>query len=245
VVIAVQSVEGLHDDPAERARLLGAATTVIAHRLADPEAVVTRAGTIKRAERSHQLDATGATGMGSLRIQEAYRVDPNDLRNLDPGVAWIITAGRAAKACITATRRSGAGPAEAAGSSGDDGAALGSGGPPVRPPAPPEVPAPDRTGVPADGGGAALPSAANGGDRAPTPPGLRHADDVASPSGLHQLALPFWVPSTDEAPATVGPAEPAEPPTGREGGSEPPDERCATESVEVSTPRRVAPWDVD
>jgi hypothetical protein len=183
VVIAAQSVEGLHDDPAERARLLGAATTVIAHRLADPEAVVTRAGTTKRAERSHQLDATGATGMGSLRIQEAYRVDPNDLRNLDPGVAWIITAGRAAKACITATRRSGAGPAEATGSSGDDGAALGSGGPPVRPPAPPEVPAPDRTGVPADGGGAALPSAANGGDRAPTPPGLRHADDVASPSG--------------------------------------------------------------
>ena len=30
--------------------------------------------------------------MGSLRIQETYRIDPNDLRNLPPGVAWITTA---------------------------------------------------------------------------------------------------------------------------------------------------------
>ena len=101
VIIAAQSIEGLHDDPNERARLLGAASTVIAHRLADPEPVAARAGTIKRAERSHQLDQVGATGGGSLRIQETYRIDPNDLRNLPPGVAWITTAGRAAKVAVT------------------------------------------------------------------------------------------------------------------------------------------------
>ncbi len=39
--------------------------------------------------------------MGSLRIQETYRIDPNDLRNLPPGVAWITTAGRAAKVAVT------------------------------------------------------------------------------------------------------------------------------------------------
>jgi hypothetical protein len=39
--------------------------------------------------------------MGSLRIQETYRIDPNDLRNLPAGVAWITTAGRAAKVCVT------------------------------------------------------------------------------------------------------------------------------------------------
>ena len=38
--------------------------------------------------------------MGSLRIQETYRIDPNDLRNLPAGVAWIITAGRAAKVFV-------------------------------------------------------------------------------------------------------------------------------------------------
>jgi hypothetical protein len=104
VVIASQSVEGLHDDPGERARLLGAASTVIAHRLADPEPVCARGGTVQRAERSHQLDHLGATGMGSLRIQETYRIDPNDLRNLPAGGAWITTAGRAAKAAIAASQ---------------------------------------------------------------------------------------------------------------------------------------------
>jgi len=104
VVIASQSVEGLHDDPGERARVLGAASTVIAHRLADPELIAERAGTVQRAERSHQLDHLGATGMGSLRIQETYRIDPNDLRNLPAGVAWITTAGRAAKVAIAASQ---------------------------------------------------------------------------------------------------------------------------------------------
>ena len=77
VVLAVQSFEGLHDDEAERQRLLNSASTLIVHRLADPDPVIARAGTIRRAERSHQLDPTGATGMGSLRLQDAYRVDPN------------------------------------------------------------------------------------------------------------------------------------------------------------------------
>jgi hypothetical protein len=101
VVLAAQSVEGLHDDEGERTRLLNSASTLIAHRLADPDPIVTRAGTIRRAERSHQLDATGATGMGSLRLQDTYRVDPNDLRSLPPGVAWIVTGGRAAKVAVS------------------------------------------------------------------------------------------------------------------------------------------------
>jgi hypothetical protein len=109
VIIASQSVEGLHDDPGERARLLGAATTLIAHRLADPEPVAARGGTVQRAERSHQLDHLGATGLGSLRIQETYRIDPNDLRNLPAGVAWITTAGRAAKVAVARAGEAGPG----------------------------------------------------------------------------------------------------------------------------------------
>jgi hypothetical protein len=66
--------------------------------LADP--IVTRAGTIRRPERSHQLDPTGPTGQGSLRIQDTYRIDPNDLRSLPAGVAWIVTGGRAAKVAV-------------------------------------------------------------------------------------------------------------------------------------------------
>jgi hypothetical protein len=101
VVLAAQSVEGLHDDEAERARLLNSASTLIAHRLADPDPIVTRAGSIRRPERSHQLDAGGATGMGSLRLQDTYRIDPNDLRSLPPGVAYVVTGGRAAKVAVS------------------------------------------------------------------------------------------------------------------------------------------------
>jgi len=101
VMLAAQSIEGLHDDPGERDRLLNAASALIAHRLADPDPIVTRAGTIRRPERSHQLDATGATAMGSLRLQDTYRVDPNDLRSLPAGVAYVVTGGRAAKVAIS------------------------------------------------------------------------------------------------------------------------------------------------
>ena len=104
VVLAAQSVEGLHDDPAERDRLLNSASTLIAHRLADPDPVVLRAGTIRRAERSHQLDVGGATGVGSLRLQDAYRIDPNELRSLTTGVAYVVSGGRAAKVAVAAAR---------------------------------------------------------------------------------------------------------------------------------------------
>jgi hypothetical protein len=85
--------------PRTRPRLYSA-STLIAHRLADPDPIVTRAGTIRRAERSHQLDVGGATGMGSLRLQDTYRIDPNDVRSLPPGVAYIVTGGRAAKVAV-------------------------------------------------------------------------------------------------------------------------------------------------
>jgi hypothetical protein len=100
VVVAAQSYEGLHDDDNERARLLNAASTIIAHRMSDPDPVTARAGTIRRPERSHQLDAIGPTGQGSLRLQDAFRIDPNDLRSLPPGMAYVISGGRAARVAV-------------------------------------------------------------------------------------------------------------------------------------------------
>lgn len=44
---------------------------------------------------------TGPTGAGSLRIQDTYRIDPNDLRSLPTGIAYIVTGGRAAKVAVT------------------------------------------------------------------------------------------------------------------------------------------------
>jgi hypothetical protein len=79
---------------------MNAASTIICHRLADPDPVVTRAGTVRRAERSHQLGHAGPTGAGSLRIQDAYRVDPNDVRSLPAGVAFVVSGGRAANVVV-------------------------------------------------------------------------------------------------------------------------------------------------
>jgi hypothetical protein len=104
VVLAAQSVEGLHDDESERERLVNAASALVCHRLANPDSVVARAGTLRRAERSHQLDGAGPTGAGSLRIQDAYRADPNELRSLATGVAYVISGGRAAKVAVARTR---------------------------------------------------------------------------------------------------------------------------------------------
>jgi hypothetical protein len=63
-----------------------------------------------RAERSHQLDTTDATGVGSLRLQDAYRIDPNDLRSLPAGVAWVVTCGRPARTPIERFSRRDASP---------------------------------------------------------------------------------------------------------------------------------------
>jgi hypothetical protein len=104
VVLAAQSVEGLHDDANERARILNAASCLIAHRLADPEAIATRAGTIRRAERSHQLSPEGPTGQGSLRLQDTFKADPNEMRSLATGMAYVISGGRAAKVAIGQAR---------------------------------------------------------------------------------------------------------------------------------------------
>ena len=38
--------------------------------------------------------------MGSLRLQDAYRIDPNELRSLPAGVAWVVTGGRACKVAV-------------------------------------------------------------------------------------------------------------------------------------------------
>jgi hypothetical protein len=104
VVVASQSVEGLHDDPREADRLLNAASCLITHRLADPEQLVLRAGTVRRAERSHQLEVGGPTGAGSLRLQESFRLDPNELRCLAPGQAAVVSAGRVAHVAVAQAR---------------------------------------------------------------------------------------------------------------------------------------------
>ena len=92
VIVTSQSYEGLGKDAD---RMLGAATGIILHQSSSPEKIINRAGTKKRAERSHQLDTEGTTGGGSMRVQDTFRVDPNTIRQLGVGEAVIIAHGHA------------------------------------------------------------------------------------------------------------------------------------------------------
>jgi conjugal transfer pilus assembly protein TraD len=96
LVLAPQVVAGMGDEQ-EAARILGSVETVICHRVNTPEEIIALAGTRKAMEYSTHYASEGATGEGSARIQHQFKVDPNKVRALAPGAAYVISRGRAMK----------------------------------------------------------------------------------------------------------------------------------------------------
>lgn len=99
LVLAPQVVAGMGDEQ-EAARILGSVETVICHRVNTPEEICSLAGTRKAMEYSTHYATQGATGEGSARLQHQYKVDPNKVRALPAGAAYIISRGRAMKTQI-------------------------------------------------------------------------------------------------------------------------------------------------
>jgi hypothetical protein len=99
LVLAPQVVAGMGDET-ESARILGSVETVICHRVNTPEEIVALAGTRKAVEHSAQYAEAGATGMGSVRLQHQFKVDPNRVRALEPGTAYVISRGRAMRVAV-------------------------------------------------------------------------------------------------------------------------------------------------
>jgi hypothetical protein len=94
VVFSSQTLAGL-GAPADQQRLLGAASGgIIAHRTIDADPIVQLGGAVKRTELTWQLGRYGPTDEGSARRAYSARVDPDVLRNLEPGEAVIVEAGR-------------------------------------------------------------------------------------------------------------------------------------------------------
>ncbi len=96
LVLAPQVVAGMGDET-EAARIIGSVESVICHRVNTPEAIIALAGTRQGMEYSTQFASDGATGAGSARAQHQFKVDPNKVRGLDPGMAFLISRGRAMK----------------------------------------------------------------------------------------------------------------------------------------------------
>ncbi len=115
LILAPQVVAGMGDE-SEAARILGSVETVVCHRVNTPEEIVALAGTRLRAEYSMHYGSEGSSGEGSARIQHQFKVDPNKVRSLAPGEAFLISRGRAIRArVLTAPRLSAALPEPARG----------------------------------------------------------------------------------------------------------------------------------
>jgi type IV secretory system conjugative DNA transfer VirD4/TraG family protein len=105
VVLAPQAFEGM-GGPEAAARILNAAHTVILHAVPDPDAIIKAAGTRMATEWSLQHERGISTDVGSSRSQHQMRIDPNEVRRLSPGMAFVIGNGKGEKLHIAAPTRS-------------------------------------------------------------------------------------------------------------------------------------------
>ncbi len=96
LVLAPQVVEGMGGEE-ETARILGSVETVIAHRVNTPDEIVALAGTRKVPELTTRLAEDGLTRERSVRMEHQLAIDPNKVRALDPGMAYLISHGKAMK----------------------------------------------------------------------------------------------------------------------------------------------------
>ena len=101
-VLCPQLAEGM-GSPEAAARLIGSAQTILLHRMATPEQFVQAGGTRRVPFETRQLEGDAFTGLGSARVEHEYRVDPNEVRRLEPGQCFAIGSGRAAKLQIART----------------------------------------------------------------------------------------------------------------------------------------------
>ncbi len=99
LILAPQVTAGMGDEQ-EAARILGSVETVICHRVNTPEDIIALAGTRRAVEYSTHYATEGATGEGSARIQHQFKVDPNEVRGLAAGQAYVISRGRAMKSQV-------------------------------------------------------------------------------------------------------------------------------------------------
>jgi hypothetical protein len=87
----------------ETARILGSVETVIAHRVNTPDQIVALAGTRRVPQLTTRLAEDGLTRERSVRMEHQSTIDPNKVRALNPGMAYLISHGRAMKIQIPQT----------------------------------------------------------------------------------------------------------------------------------------------
>jgi hypothetical protein len=100
VIFGAQSPEGLGDERQQWRLLHTVGGGLVLHQTPNPEALVTLAGTVRTPEQAWQLDSWGPAGQARVHMTDRPRVDPNQVRQLQPGEAFLIQGGRAVKLSI-------------------------------------------------------------------------------------------------------------------------------------------------
>jgi hypothetical protein len=100
VIFGAQSPEGLGDERQQWRLLHTIGGGLMLHQTPNPEALVRLAGTVRTPEQAWQLDGWGPAGQARIHMEERLRVDPNQVRQLQPGEAFLIQAGRAVKLSV-------------------------------------------------------------------------------------------------------------------------------------------------
>jgi hypothetical protein len=94
VVVAAQSVEGLGDHRQAPRLLASCAGGIVVQQCPDPERLLALAGQVPVLEHNWELDAYGPRGLAKARMGDRPRIDPEQVRQAQPGEAWVIQAGR-------------------------------------------------------------------------------------------------------------------------------------------------------
>src|SRR5215216_1527647 len=100
VIFGAQSPEGLGDERQQWRLLHTVGGGLVLHQTPNPDILVSLAGTVRTAEQAWQLDGWGPAGQARIHMEERPRVDPNQVRQLNPGEAFLIQSGRAVKLSV-------------------------------------------------------------------------------------------------------------------------------------------------
>jgi hypothetical protein len=100
VIFGAQSPEGLGDERQQWRLLHTLGGGLVLHQTPNPEPLVALAGTVRTPEQAWQLDGWGPAGQARVHMEERPWVDPNQVRQLHPGEAFLIQAGRAVKLSV-------------------------------------------------------------------------------------------------------------------------------------------------
>jgi hypothetical protein len=97
IVLAAQDVASLGKEEQQRQLILANTRTKLLMATDFPEDVAQLAGTKLQIEAGLQLDEGQATGMGTARVQHTFRVDMNEVGQLQPGEGFLIRQRHAVK----------------------------------------------------------------------------------------------------------------------------------------------------